>query len=181
MARKKSNSAAIATVARQIEKLKNANMTTDESKKDKSTKDKSANEKPIKSENSDSKISEKRPKTAYQIFVSEKLEQLREQYKKDNIACPAYRDLMKIIVEEWHDKKDTLSTSKSSDNNTKPNKSKKDKETTRKPSEYNLFIKSILPILKKEHENDTEKIPQKEYMKMAAEKWKDHKLTKNIN
>jgi len=188
MPRSKSSSAAIATVARQIEKLKNANLigNKDDSKSSKKDDSKSSKKdekieskssKKVDNKTDDNKSDdnktdnnkEKRPKTEYQIFVSNKLTELREKYKNDGIACPGYRDLMKIITTEWHDIKD---------NNT--NKVKKDKETKRNPSEYNLFIKSIIPLLKKEHENDINKLAQKDYMKLAAEKWREHKESKNL-
>jgi hypothetical protein len=50
---------------------------------------------------------------------------------------------------------------------------KEPKEKKRAPSAYNIFVKEIMPELKKEN-SDNDKT-QRDLMKMAAERWNEHK------
>ena len=186
MPRTKNASAAIATVARQIEKLKNANMQADND----DVSDKSSNQKKIdkkskvdkKSKDIDEK--DKRPKTAYQKFFTEKLAEIRKYHENNGTQCPVYKDIRTQIIDLWnqtHKPSKTEERRRNTDTGNKTNKKEKDTETTRKPSEYNLFVKEMMPLLKKEHENDEQKLAQKDYMKLIGEKWREHKAMKNIN
>lgn len=179
--KKKSETAAIAAVAKQTEKLKKAAEEIEKAKvaekktkagdKPKSTEKSKTTE---KTESTDTK--EKRPPTAYQIFRKQKLEELKEEYD-DEETRPSYQDLMKMVNEAWHE-----------ENPKKEKKERKTKSTDsdgekkkRAPSAYNIFIKEIMPSIKSEHENDEPKLSQKDYMKLAAQKWNEHKLKNNIS
>jgi hypothetical protein len=196
MPRTKNASAAIATVARQIEKLKKANIQSKSSNNDddnnsvknssdekNTVKKNSSSKKNTIKNSSDENEAEKRPKTAYQIFFTKLLAEIRSNHEKNGTQCPEYKELRATIIDIWNrDHKSAKNNSKNlNKNNEDKNKKNIDSETKRKPSDYNMFIKEIMPLLKKEHENDEKKLAQKDYMKLAAEKWREHKATKNIN
>jgi hypothetical protein len=54
-----------------------------------------------------------------------------------------------------------------------PKEVKEPKEKKRAPSAYNLFVKEIMPVLKKENEG----VAQRDLMKLAAERWNAKKAT----
>jgi len=196
---KKSETAAIAAVAKQNEKLQKAadeaKATETKPKKGNSkktvvetetaTKPAAEPEKPKKNGSKkavavaetkadDKATKEKRAPTEYQKFVTAKLSELREEYD-DEETRPGYRDMMKMVVEAWRienpqkDKKPATKKTAKSDDNDSTEKKK------RAPSAYNIFIKEIMPQIKAEHENDDPKLNQKDIMKLAAEKWNEHK------
>ena len=153
--KKKSDTAAIAAVAKQTEKLKQAaeeiekaklvekktEKTKSSEKTEKSEKTKS-NEKTENTKSTDTK--EKRPPNAYQIFRKQKLEELREEYD-DEETRPSYQDLMKMVIEAWHEenpKKEKIPKEKKE----RKQKSTDDNEPKKKraPSAYNIFIKEII-------------------------------------
>ena len=192
--KKKSDTAAIAAVAKQTEKLKQAAeemklvgkihsvlkdlKMTEKTKSSEKTEKTKSNEKTENTKSTDTK--EKRPPNAYQIFRKQKLEELREEYD-DEETRPSYQDLMKMVIEAWHEenpKKEKIPKEKKE----RKQKSTDDNEPKKKraPSAYNIFIKEIMPSIKSEHENDEPKLSQKDYMKLAAEKWNEHKLKMNI-
>jgi outer membrane biosynthesis protein TonB len=53
---------------------------------------------------------------------------------------------------------------------------KEPKEKKRAPSAYNIFVKEIMPILKKENEGNGK--TQRDLMKIAAERWNEKKAEK---
>ena len=192
--KKKSDTAAIAAVAKQTEKLKQAAeemklvgkihsvlkdlKMTEKTKSSEKTEKTKSNEKTENTKSTDTK--EKRPPNAYQIFRKQKLEELREEYD-DEETRPSYQDLMKMVIEAWHEenpKKEKIPKEKKE----RKQKSTDDNEPKKKraPSAYNIFIKEIMPSIKSEHEHDEPKLSQKDYMKLAAEKWNEHKLKMNI-
>ena len=186
MPRTKNASTAIATVARQIEKLKNANMQvgnddlSDVSNKPSNKKKNDKKPKDDKKPKGDKKTKdvheiEKRPKTEYQKFFTEKLAEIRKFHEDNGTQCPVYKEIRTQIVDLWNKMDKPSKTGKNT--GTK----KKDTETTRKPTAYNLFVKEMMPLLKKEHDNDDKKLAQKDYMKLIGEKWREHKAAKNIN
>lgn len=193
---KKSETAAIAAVAKQTEKLQKAADETKaaEAKPKKSnskkiatdpvvepatepeveTKPKKGGSKKAAAAADEKAPKEKRAPTEYQKFVTTKLAELREEYD-DEETRPGYRDLMKMVVEAWRtenpqkDKKPATKKKSKSDDEDGTEKKK------RAPSAYNIFIKEIMPQIKAEHENDDPKLNQKDIMKLAAEKWNEHK------
>lgn len=192
--KKKTDTAAIAAVAKQTEKLKKAveeakaaeakgaklkkSMKT--SKGDSSRSRSPSPVKKSKMKSNDEEEKEKRPPNAYQVYRKAKLAELRDEYD-DEETRPSYQDLMKMVNEAWHEenpKKEKIPKEK------KERKSKKDtddgEKKKRAPSAYNLFIKEIMPSIKTEHENDEPKLTQKDYMKLAAQKWNEHKIANNI-
>lgn len=194
MPRTKNSSAAIATVARQIEKLKKANIQNKSSNNDddnnsvknssdeKNTVKKSSSKKNVVKNSSDENEAEKRPKTAYQIFFTKLLAEIRSNHEKNGTQCPEYKELRATIIDIWNrDHKSTKNSGKNNNKIIKNNDNDSNSERTRKPSEYNLFVQEIMPILKHEHANDEKKMAQKDYMRLAAEKWREHKAKKNIN
>jgi hypothetical protein len=194
--KKKSDTAAIAAVAKQTEKLKKAadeakaaeakveketkkNVTKSKKESDKESvhsRSPSPVRKPTSKSKSTDEPKEKRPPNAYQIFRKQKLEELREEYD-DEETRPAYQDLMKMVNEAWAEEKEKMPKKEKIPKEKKERKPKNDDDNKKKraPSAYNIFIKEIMPKIKSEHENDDPKLNQKDLMKIAAEKWNKHK------
>jgi hypothetical protein len=176
----KAQSAAVAAVAKQTEKLKIAAESAKDVKhtissgkikeEKKHSKEVDAKEekahKPLKTKEDDD-AKEKRPPTDYQLFLKAKLAELREEYD-DEETRPGYRDLIKMVSEAWQSQKPKKEPRQ---------KKEKAERKKREPTAYNLFVKDELMRLKKEHEDDDadEKPNQKELMKLAAAKWQEHK------
>jgi hypothetical protein len=124
----------------------------------------------------DKATKEKRPPTEYQKFVTAKLAELREEYD-DEETRPGYRDLMKMVVEAWRTENPQKEKKPAAKKKAKSDDEDGTEKKKRAPSAYNIFIKHIMPQIKAEHENDDPKLNQKDIMKLAAEKWNEHKTT----
>ena len=187
MAGKKAASSAAATVAKQTEKLKKAAEVKEEKKAAEAKEVKASKEKVVAieettdNESEEKPVKEKRAPTEYQLFRKQKLAELREEYD-DEETRPSYQDLMKMVNEAWHEE----NPKKEKTPKAKTPKEKKERKTKvadgeekkkRAPSAYNIFIKEIMPKIKSEHENDDPKLNQKDLMKIAAQKWNEHKTT----
>jgi hypothetical protein len=178
--KKKSTSAAVAAVAKQNDRVKKVIEAEEKAISDKKTTknskttDTTTKEEPVVEENT--KV--KRAPTKYQLFFKQKLTELREEYD-DPETRPSYNDMRTMINEEWHkDNPKPEKTSSGVKKVRKPKKSSSDdtnEKPKRAPTAYNIFIKEIMPQIKSEHENDTVKLNQKDIMKLAAEKWNQHK------
>ena len=183
-AKKAASNAAAAIVAKQTEKLKKAadmkkEKETKVSKKDIIENDETSED---KTEDTEKPAKEKRAPTEYQLFRKQKLAELREEYDDDDETRPTYQDLMKMVNEAWREE----NPKKEKTPKAKTPKEKKERKTKvadgeekkkRAPSAYNIFIKEIMPKIKSEHENDDPKLNQKDLMKIAAQKWNEHKAT----
>jgi hypothetical protein len=177
--KKTSDSAAAATVAKQAEKLKKVAAeetaaaaaveeiakSTAPTKKGKKVPDKEEPT-PTIAKTDTAKDKPKRPPTAYQLFKTSKLAELREEYD-DEETRPGYKDLLKMVNEAWHET-----------NPKKPAPAKKEPGQKRAPSAYNIFVKETMPIIKKEHEGSDKK--QTDYMALIAKMWNEKKKADGI-
>ena len=194
--KKKSESAAVAAVAKQNNLMKmavkdaEAVVVTAETKTKKGSKkvsfttttddDEDVEEADEKAKVKETKtIKEKRAPTKYQLFFKQKLAELREEYD-DPETRPSYADMRTMINEEWHTdnpKPEKTTSVPREKKERKPKNTDSKEKTKRAPTAYNIFIARIMTQLKNEHENDVPKLNQKDIMKLAAVKWNEHKAT----
>ena len=110
----------------------------------------------------------KRAPTAFAAFIADKVSELKEAYGEQE-PKKSYMEFRKEATAVWNVHKLTLEPV-----------AKPVKESSRPPSAYNIYIKTVMGTLKQEHASDEPKLTQKDLMKLAAEGWAQYKLDNGI-
>ena len=149
----------------------------------------------------DAKAGEKLPVSAYQLFISEQVALLQKDPANSD---KKYMELRGLANAMWKNqteeavqllkeaftakypnprprakkvKKEAASDSDSDETGKKKKRVKRVKDENKPKSAYILFVQATLKSLKEQFADAADKPNQKELMKLAAQKWNEHKAT----
>ena len=112
--------------------------------------------------------------------VKKEKKEASDNEKSDQEGGDKKEKKTKVKKEKKEDSDTEKSDQEGGEKKTKTKKEKKpkeEKEKKRAPSAYNLFVKEIMPQLKKEFEGSDK--TQRDLMKVAAERWNEKKNVAN--